>query len=177
MKITNLKTFSIFVVLCIALAFSGCNTAQNTNTNTSNGSSSSNSTNANTAVVKNDDASSPASVLRSYLKALNKKDVAEMKKHLSQSALKWLDENLARKNKQTVDETLAQVAAAGEGDKGNIEYKTVWQNDKRAYVVPIIDGSEGTGIIAIKEGSDWKLDFHLMWENLEATRKAGQSGD
>jgi len=153
-----------FIFLLVTIFLIGCGGSENTNTTTN-----TKPLNVNTATTNADnplattktpevsttnDAPTFAPIVQSYYAALNKKDEAGAKKFLSQSALKyWEDE--AKTEKKTL---FAYLLESEEplNDKREIRNEKI---ENAAAVAEIKGGSLGvwTKIKFVKENGEWKF--------------------
>ncbi len=151
-------------ILTFSIAFAGCTKTETptnaNNTKTANANTATANTDNPLATTKKPEASTSnnaptlAPVVQNYYEALNKKDEAGLKKHLSQSAIKYW-ETEAKAEKKTALVYLSE-AEDPTGEKREVRNEKI---DGETAVAEIKGGSLGvwTPIKFVRENGEWKF--------------------
>jgi hypothetical protein len=139
----------IALALTLIVVFTGACNKSGGNTTSTSGSSGSSSL-------------SPTDTLKAYYDAANKKDVAGIKKHISQGTLKMME--LGAKNSgKNLDEALKEAPPTPTPQFGNEKI-----TGDTASVDITADGQTMT-MPFVKEGGEWKIAMDKFIENLQGS--------
>lgn len=156
-----MKIYQITILILFALMFGACSSTQSTNTATANQpTTETKATNESSPANQTALAGSPTEVLKIFTEATKKKDIETIKKTLSKSMMRVVEETAKRQN-ISVDEMLMKVEAPGgelknekiEGDTATVEIKNeaASENDLMPFV---------------KEDGGWKIALDVFMDNV-----------
>ena len=150
-----MKIYQITILILFALAFGACSSTQSNNTATGNPPNNESQPSSQTAL-----AGSPTDILKTFAEATKKKDIETIKKTLSKSMMKVVEET-AKRQSISVDEMLMKVEAPRgelknekiEGDAATVEVKN--ETTGEYDVMPFV-----------KEDGSWKIALDVYMENV-----------
>lgn len=108
---------------------------------------------------------SPSAVLRAYVEAASKKDVAGMKSHLSAGTLKIMEEAAGARNKN-LDDMLKEEVGQMPPESTDIEYSNEKIDGDNATVDMTAQGQTIT-MPLVKENGEWKIAIDKFIEEMK----------